>query len=84
MNELGVLTKPNLPPLKPKLRGVLHEYAFFISLGCGIALILAASDGQGAGGGGDLRGRRVRAARHQRPVPPRHLAPEGAALDEAT
>ena len=46
MNELGVLTKPNLPPLKPKLRGVLHEYAFFISLGCGIALILAASDGR--------------------------------------
>jgi hemolysin III len=33
-------------PLKPRLRGVLHEYAFFISLGCGVALILAASDGR--------------------------------------
>ena len=29
-----------------KLRGVSHEYAFFVSLGCGVALILAASDGR--------------------------------------
>jgi len=39
----------NLPqsmPLKPRLRGVLHEYAFFVSLACGVALILAASDGR--------------------------------------
>ena len=35
-----------LAPVKPRLRGVLHEYAFFVSLGCGIALILAASDGR--------------------------------------
>jgi len=28
---------------KPRMRGVLHEYAFFVSLGCGVALILAAS-----------------------------------------
>ena len=33
-------------PLKPRLRGVLHEYAFFVSLFCGVALILAASDGR--------------------------------------
>jgi hemolysin III len=33
-------------PVKPKLRGVSHEYAFFISLGCGVGLILAASDGR--------------------------------------
>ena len=33
-------------PVKPKLRGVFHEYAFFISLGCGVGLILAASDGR--------------------------------------
>jgi hemolysin III len=33
-------------PVKPRLRGVLHEYAFFASLACGIALILAASDGR--------------------------------------
>jgi hemolysin III len=33
-------------PVKPRLRGVLHEYAFFVSIGCGAALILAASDGR--------------------------------------
>jgi len=33
-------------PVKPKLRGVSHEYAFFVSLACGVALILAASDGR--------------------------------------
>jgi hemolysin III len=33
-------------PVKPRLRGVFHEYAFFISLGCGVGLILAASDGR--------------------------------------
>src|SRR6202167_2815877 len=33
-------------PIKPKLRGVSHQYAFFISLGCGVALILGASDGK--------------------------------------
>jgi hemolysin III len=32
--------------VKPKLRGVSHQYAFFISLGCGIALIVGASDGK--------------------------------------
>jgi hemolysin III len=32
--------------VKPKLRGVSHEYAFFVSLGCGVGLILAASDGR--------------------------------------
>ena len=26
--------------VKPRLRGVSHEYAFFVSLGCGVALIL--------------------------------------------
>jgi len=33
-------------PLKPRLRGVSHAYAFFLSLGCGLALILAASGGR--------------------------------------
>ncbi len=33
-------------PIKPRLRGVLHEYAFFVSLAAGLALILAASDGR--------------------------------------
>jgi hemolysin III len=32
--------------MKPRLRGVLHEYAFFVSLACGVALILAASNGK--------------------------------------
>ncbi|MGC2373360.1 MAG: hemolysin III family protein [Solirubrobacteraceae bacterium] len=35
-----------LPPVKPKLRGVSHQYAFFLSLVCGVALILGASDGR--------------------------------------
>jgi hemolysin III len=35
-----------LPAVKPRLRGVSHEYAFFVSLGTGTALILAASDGR--------------------------------------
>jgi hemolysin III len=33
-------------PSKPRLRGVFHEYAFFVSLACGVGLILAASDGR--------------------------------------
>jgi hemolysin III len=33
-------------PVKPKLRGVLHEYAFFVSVPCGAGLILAASGGR--------------------------------------
>ncbi|MEA2152635.1 MAG: hemolysin [Solirubrobacteraceae bacterium] len=33
-------------PVKPRLRGVLHEYAFFVSLALGVVLILAASDGR--------------------------------------
>jgi hemolysin III len=33
-------------PIKPRLRGVLHEYAFFVSLICGAVLIIAASDGR--------------------------------------
>jgi hemolysin III len=33
-------------PVKPRLRGVSHAYAFFVSLACGTALILFASDGR--------------------------------------
>ncbi|HEY3759440.1 MAG TPA: hemolysin III family protein [Solirubrobacteraceae bacterium] len=32
--------------VKPRLRGVSHQYAFFVSLACGAALILAASGGR--------------------------------------
>jgi len=34
-----------IAPVKPRLRGVSHQYAFFVSVGCGIGLILAASGG---------------------------------------
>jgi hemolysin III len=40
------MNMPSVLPVKPRLRGVSHEYAFFISVGCGVALILAASDGR--------------------------------------
>jgi hemolysin III len=33
-------------PPKPRLRGVSHQYAFFVSLACGVGLILAASEGR--------------------------------------
>ena len=33
-------------PSKPRLRGVSHQYAFFASLVCGVALILGASGGR--------------------------------------
>ena len=36
----------SLTPVKPRLRGVSHQYAFFVSLLCGVGLILAASDGR--------------------------------------
>ncbi len=31
--------------MKPRLRGVLHQYAFLVSLGCGAALVASASAG---------------------------------------
>jgi hemolysin III len=33
-------------PVKPRLRGVSHQYAFFVSLACGGALVAAASGGK--------------------------------------
>jgi hemolysin III len=33
-------------PVKPRLRGVLHQYAFFVSVPCGAGLLLAASGGR--------------------------------------
>jgi hemolysin III len=35
-----------LAPVKPRLRGVSHQYAFFVSLGTGVGLIAAASSGR--------------------------------------
>ncbi len=44
------LSRPRLAlpagPVKPKLRGVSHQYAFFVSLACGAALVAAASGGK--------------------------------------
>jgi hemolysin III len=39
-------TRAEAVPLKPRLRGVSHQYAFFVSIGCGVGLILAASEGR--------------------------------------
>ena len=33
-------------PLKPRLRGVSHQWAFFVSLGAGLTLVLAAPTGR--------------------------------------
>jgi len=35
--------------VKPRLRGVSHQYAFFASLACGVALVLAASGARATG-----------------------------------
>ena len=82
MRAVSLLIGLPAPP-KPRLRGVSHQYAFFVSLACGVGLILAASDGRARVAASDLRGRRLGAARHERAVSPRDLAPGGAALDEA-
>ena len=46
--------------VKPRLRGVSHEYAFFVSIACGVALILAASDARARVAAVDLRRRASR------------------------
>ncbi len=47
MKKVSLPDTLRLPtPVKPKLRGVSHEYAFFVSLACGVVLILAASGGR--------------------------------------
>jgi hemolysin III len=33
-------------PVKPRLRGVSHEWAFFVSIGCGAALVVVADSGR--------------------------------------
>lgn len=40
----SLLHKPQLP--KPRLRGVSHQWAFFVSLALGVALVIAAPSGQ--------------------------------------
>ncbi|HTZ65172.1 MAG TPA: hemolysin III family protein [Solirubrobacteraceae bacterium] len=50
-DPLALLSSGPLPrllpagPIKPRLRGVFHQYAFFVSLACGIGLIASAHAG---------------------------------------
>ena len=39
-------TDEPLPRVKPRMRGVLHQYAFFVSIALGAALVIAAGDGR--------------------------------------
>jgi hemolysin III len=49
--KLKSLPSPRMPkllssgPIKPKLRGVFHQYAFFVSVACGVGLIATAHAG---------------------------------------
>ena len=72
-------TAEAIAAVKPKLRGVSHEWAFFVSLCFGAALILAREDAEGDPGGGDLRGQPLGPVRHQRPLPPGQLDAAGRA-----
>jgi hemolysin III len=42
----SMAASPLEPPIKPRLRGVSHEYAFFVSVGAGVALVIGASAGR--------------------------------------
>jgi hemolysin III len=42
-----VETAPSVALAKPRLRGVLHKWAFFASLGLGLALVILAPGGRG-------------------------------------
>ena len=59
--------------VKPKLRGVSHEWAFFVSLGLGAGADHRREDAEGDPRGRDLRGQPLGPARHQRPLPPGQL-----------
>jgi hemolysin III len=44
----GAVQQPSLPA-KPRLRGVSHKWAFYVSLGLGVALVLTAPSGRATG-----------------------------------
>jgi hemolysin III len=46
MSGLPTAVPANVPVLKPRLRGVLHQWAFFVSLVTGAVLVLAAPAGR--------------------------------------
>ena len=75
--ELGVGDES----VRPRFRGSTHKYAFFASLIAGAVLVIAAPNGQGWPGGGDLRAVGLGAVRHERALPPGHLEALGAPLD---
>ena len=58
---------------RPRLRGVLHEWAFLSSVPLGLGLVVAAADAR-ARIAVAVRPQRCRAVRHQRAVSPRSLA----------
>jgi hemolysin III len=43
---MATALKPGPPAIKPRLRGVSHQWAFFISVATGVALVLAAPNGR--------------------------------------
>ena len=69
--------------LKPRLRGVLHEYSFFVSLGSGLMLVLASSPGPGAELPRPSTPRRWRTLRGKRALPSRRVAAAGWCMDAA-
>ena len=78
MNGVGTLDAVNPVAhgpleLKPRLRGVSHQYAFYVSVAFGAALVLAAPGSRATIAGRDLRGQRRRAVRRQRALSPDHL-----------
>ena len=46
MRPTATAAPVRLARVKPRLRGVSHQYAFFVSVPCGVGLILAASAGR--------------------------------------
>ena len=66
---------PTLEEVIPRLRGVMHAYAFWFAAVAAAALVALAPTDRGARRGRDLRRRPVRAVRGQRALPPLALDP---------
>ena len=72
----GRVREAQAPPLpvKPRLRGVSHQWAFFVSLVLGAVARAHRAHRRGHGRRRHLRRLRGHAVRHQRAVPPHQLA----------
>ena len=46
MTQPGATNTPTLPLVKPRMRGVLHQYAFFVSVVLGAVLVVVADGGR--------------------------------------